>query len=299
MTLLDGFLDYIAREKRLTDNTVEAYRGDLGAFFGFMHDHFGEPLGVRALADLQARDIRAFLAKRRRDGLSDASIARVLSAIKSFYHWLDRLHGIENAEIGFLTGPRRTRSLPRPVSETGAKDLIEHAETLQDEPWIALRDVAALTLMYGAGLRISEALGLEGHEACPAPVILRVRGKGGKLRSVPLIDKVRGTLDEYARACPYKIGQGTPFFYGARGKALQPAIIRKQVQVLRGALGLPDSATPHALRHSFATHLLSHGADLRSIQSLLGHASLSTTQIYTEVDAQQLRKVHASAHPRG
>ena len=295
---MNAFLDYAAREKRLADNTIEAYRGDLSEFFGFLHTHLGGAPGMRDFADLQARDIRAFLAHRRRDGLSDASIARLLSAIKSLFAWLDRAHGVDNPEIAFLRGPKRPARLPRPVSETAAVDIIETAESLQDEPWIAARDVAALTLLYGAGLRISEALELPGNVAS-APDVLRIKGKGGKVRLVPLIPAVRAAMADYAKLCPYTMSETSPFFYGARGKQLQPAVLRRQVQILRGALGLPETATPHALRHSFATHLLAHGADLRSIQTLLGHASLSTTQVYTGVEAGHLRKVHASAHPRG
>lgn len=298
MDLLNAFLDYAQDEKRLAKNTVDAYRGDLTEFFGFLTGHLGKPPGMKAFSNLQARDVRAFLARRRRESLSDASIARLLSAIKSFYHWLDRMHGVENPEIGFLTGPKRPARLPRPVSQVAAKDLLETAETLQEEPWIAARDVAALTLMYGSGLRISEALGLPGTVS-PAPDRLRIKGKGGKVRLVPLIPAVRVAMDEYAALCPYRMARDTPFFYGLRGKVLQAPVLRKQVQILRGALGLPETATPHALRHSFATHLLANGADLRSIQALLGHASLSTTQVYTGVEAGHLRKVHASAHPRG
>lgn len=298
MDLLSAFLDYSEHEKRLADNSVDAYRADLSEFFGFLRGHLECELGTRAFSELQASDIRAFLAHRRREGLADASIARLLSAIKSFYRWLDRIHGVENPDIAFITGPRRPARLPRPVSENAAIDMIETAETLQDEPWIAARDVAALTLLYGAGLRISEALDLPGTVS-PAPLRLRITGKGGKVRLVPLIPTVRAAMDEYARLCPYRHGRDGPFFYGARGKQLQPAVLRRQVQILRGALGLPDTATPHALRHSFATHLLAHGADLRSIQTLLGHANLSTTQVYTGVEAGRLRKIHASAHPRG
>lgn len=298
MALLDGFLDYVEREQRLADNTVEAYRSDLSEFMGFLRGHLEAEPGMRAFAELQARDVRAFLAHRRRDGLADASIARLLSAIKSFYRWLDRCHGVENPEIAFLTGPKRGQRLPRPVSETAAKDMLDQAELIQAEPWIAARDVAALSLMYGAGLRISEVLDLPG-EVKAAPERLRIKGKGGKVRIVPIIPAVREAIIEYARLCPYSLSVRTPLFYGARGKRLQAPILRKQVQILRGALGLTDSATPHALRHSFATHLLAHGADLRAIQTLLGHSSLSTTQVYTGVEAGHLRKVHASAHPRG
>ncbi|MEP1145143.1 MAG: tyrosine recombinase XerC [Henriciella sp.] len=298
MTLIDGFLDFIQREQRLAENTVEAYRSDLSEFIGFLRGHIEAEPGMRALSELQARDIRAFLAARRRDGLADASIARLLSAIKSFYRWLDRAHGVENPEIAFLSGPKRGQRLPRPVSETAAKDMLEQAELIQEEPWIAARDVAALSLMYGAGLRISETLDLAG-DVKAAPERLRIKGKGGKVRIVPIIPAVRDAIRVYADLCPYSMNATTPFFYGARGKRLQAPILRKQVQILRGALGLTDTATPHALRHSFATHLLAHGADLRAIQTLLGHASLSTTQVYTGVEAGHLRKVHANAHPRG
>ncbi|MFN3213092.1 MAG: tyrosine recombinase XerC [Henriciella sp.] len=298
MTLIDGFLDFIEREQRLAANTVEAYRSDLDEFMGFLRGHLGAEPGMRAFAELQARDIRSFLAARRRDGLADASIARLLSAIKSLYRWLDRAHGVENPEIAFLSGPKRGQRLPRPISEVAAKDMLDQAELIQEEPWVAARDVAALSLMYGAGLRISEVLDLAG-DVKNAPERLRIKGKGGKVRIVPIIPVVRDAILSYASLCPYALNAQTPLFYGARGKRLQAPILRKQVQILRGALGLTESATPHALRHSFATHLLAHGADLRAIQTLLGHASLSTTQVYTGVEAGHLRKVHASAHPRG
>ena len=298
MEILSAFLEHIARERRLAGNTIEAYGHDIHAFFDFLEDHLGETITIKAFRELQAGDIRAFLARRRRDGLSDASIARVLSAIKTFYRWLDTHHGIDNPAIAFLQGPKRKARLPRPVSVMAARDMIETAEAFAEEPWVAARDAAVLTLLYGAGLRISEALYLNG-DMSPAPARLRILGKGGKVRIVPLIPVVREAIDEYARLCPYRLTGETPLFYGARGKRLQPAIVQRGVQVLRGALSLPETATPHALRHAFATHLLSHGADLRAIQTLLGHASLSTTQVYTGVDSERLRAVHASAHPRG
>ena len=298
MEILSAFLDHIARERRLAANTVEAYGHDLRSFFDFLEDHLGEPVAIKAFRHLHASDIRAFLAKRRREGLSDTSVARVLSAIKTFYHWLDDHHGMENPEIAFLKGPKRQSRLPRPVSVAAARDMIETVEASGVEPWVAARDAAVLTLLYGAGLRISEALDLNG-DTVPAPERLRIVGKGGKVRLVPLIPAVRRAIDEYARLCPYRLTGETPLFYGVRGKRLQPAIVQRGVQVLRGALGLPETATPHALRHAFATHLLSAGADLRAIQTLLGHASLSTTQVYTGVDSERLRAVHAGAHPRG
>lgn len=298
MEILSAFLDHIARERRLAANTVEAYGHDLRSFFDFLEDHLGEPVAIKAFRHLHASDIRAFLARRRREGLSDTSVARVLSAIKTFYHWLDDHHGMENPEIAFLKGPKRQSRLPRPVSVAAARDMIETVEASGVEPWVAARDAAVLTLLYGAGLRISEALDLNG-DMVPAPERLRIVGKGGKVRLVPLIPAVQRAIDEYARLCPYRLTGETPLFYGVRGKRLQPATVQRGVQVLRGALGLPETATPHALRHAFATHLLSAGADLRAIQTLLGHASLSTTQVYTGVDSERLRAVHAGAHPRG
>ncbi|MEC7291051.1 MAG: site-specific integrase, partial [Pseudomonadota bacterium] len=246
MSLLDGFLDYIQREQRLAENTVEAYRSDLAEFMGFLRGHLDSEPGMRAFAELQARDIRAFLAHRRREGLADASIARLLSAIKSFYRWLDRSHGVENPEIAFLTGPKRGQRLPRPVSETAAKDMLEQAEIIQEEPWIAARDVAALSLMYGAGLRISETLNLAG-DVKAAPSRLRIKGKGGKVRIVPLIPALQDAITDYARLCPYALNAKTPLFYGARGKRLQAPVLRKQVQILRGALGLLLGAAPSHL----------------------------------------------------
>jgi integrase/recombinase XerC len=242
--------------------------------------------------------VRSFLAQRRRDGLSDASIARLLSSIKALYRWLGRTYDIENAEIAYLQGPKRPQRLPRPVSIEAAKDLIEEAGTDPDsEAWINARDAAVLSLLYGAGLRISEALSLTGGDI-PAPERLRIAGKGGKVRIVPLIPVVRKAVDTYASLCPYNLGRNDALFRGAKGGALNPRLIQGLVQKLRAVLGLPDTATPHALRHAFATHLLAAGADLRAIQTLLGHASLSTTQVYTGVDAERLRDVHAAAHPR-
>ncbi len=298
MDMLAEFTTYLARERRLASNTVEAYQSDIAGFFGFLQLHRGEEPTIAVLGSLKARDIRAHLAQRRRDGLSDASIARLMSSIKALYRWLGRAHDLQNAEIAYLQGPKRSQRLPRPVSIEAARDLIEEAETDPDaEPWINARDAAVLSLLYGGGLRISEALSLTGADV-PAPERLRVVGKGGKVRIVPLIPAVRDAIADYARVCPYQLSRGAALFRGAKGGALNPRIIQGLVQKLRGVLGLPDTATPHALRHAFATHLLAAGADLRAIQTLLGHASLSTTQVYTAVDASRLREVHAAAHPR-
>ena len=282
----------------MASRTVEAYGSDLAGFLGFVTGHTGEVPSPKHLAKLKARDIRAFLAARRNEGLSDASIARLLSSIKALYRWLDRAHGLPNAEVDYLQGPPRPKRLPRPVSVPAAKDMIETAEHMGNETWIGARDAAVLSLLYGAGLRISEALSLTGGDL-PAPERLRVKGKGGKVRLVPLIPAVREAIGAYVDACPFVLTRSNALFRGVKGGPLNPRMVQRAVQQLRGALGLPETATPHALRHAFATHLLAEGADLRAIQTLLGHASLSTTQVYTGVDSARLRKVYAEAHPRG
>lgn len=297
MRLIHAFLDHIEDERRLSENTVEAYEQDLVRFHCFLSKRFGKPPTLRQFESLKARDVRSFLAARREDGLSDASIARLLSAIKSFYRWLGAAHDVENAEIGYLQGPKRAQRLPRPVSAPAALDLIAEAEGAAAEPWVGARDAAVLTLLYGAGLRISEALSLTGADA-PAPERLRIKGKGNKVRIVPLLPIVRKAINDYASMTPYVPGKTQALFRGVKGRPLGARAVQALVQRLRGALGLPDTATPHALRHAFATHLLSNGGDLRSIQTLLGHASLSTTQVYTAVDSTHLRRTVNAAHPR-
>lgn len=298
MHLIAAFLSHLRNERRLADNTVIAYGNDLSAFFGFLSQHLGGEPTPRCLAALSARDVRAYLARRRRDGLADTSIARNLSAIKALLRWVERTYGLANAEIGYLEGPKRPRRLPRPVSAPAAREMIDAAQADGAEPWIGARDAAVLSLLYGAGLRISEALSLTGADL-PIPERLRIRGKGGKVRVIPLLPAVREAINAYAAACPYALTRSGPLFRGAKGGALHPRIVQGEVQRLRGALGLPDTATPHALRHAFATHLLAGGGDLRAIQTLLGHASLSTTQVYTGVDEVRLARVVGEAHPRG
>ncbi|MEO1405234.1 MAG: tyrosine recombinase XerC [Pseudomonadota bacterium] len=299
MDFLPAFLAHLRDERRMATKTVEAYGTDLAGFFGFVAGHTERAVTPKSLSQLGARDVRAYLASRRRDGLADASIARLLSSIKALYRWLDRAHGLANAEIDYLRGPKRPARLPRPVSVDAAKDMIETAEDDPDKaPWVGARDAAVLSLLYGTGLRISEALGLSGADA-PLGDRLRIKGKGGKVRILPIIPAVRDAVAEYQRLCPYELKPKDALFRGVKGGPLNPRLVQGLVQNLRGQLGLPQTATPHALRHAFATHLLANGADLRSIQTLLGHASLSTTQIYTGVDAARLKDVHAAAHPRG
>lgn len=299
MDILPAYVAHIRDERRMAAHTVEAYTSDLASFLGFIAGHTARAPTPKSLAALKAQDIRAYLATRRRDGVSDTSIARALSSIKALYRWLDRAHGLPNAEIHYLQGPKRAARLPRPVSVDVAKEMIALADEDPDKaPWVGARDAAVLSLLYGVGLRISEALSITGKDL-PLGDRIRITGKGGKVRILPVIPAVREAVAEYAELCPYDLPRHQPIFRGEKGKPLNPRIIQGVVQNLRGQLGLPTTATPHALRHAFATHLLANGADLRAIQTLLGHASLSTTQVYTGVDAVRLKKVHAAAHPRG
>lgn len=298
--ILGNFISHLADERQLSEKTVSAYAADISRFFGFLTEHQGHGPTLPALAALAPRDFRAYLAYRRSGNapLGSRSMARLLSALRTFYRFLDERYGVSNSALNLISAPRRGRSLPKPLTVSGAKTLLSEAATDPDiAPWVAARDTAVLTLLYGAGLRISEALSLTANDM-PLGAALTIKGKGAKERRLPILPVIKQSLDTYVRLCPFALTGDDPVFRGVRGKALQPAIIQRRVQHLRNALGLPDSATPHALRHSFATHLLAGGGDLRSIQDLLGHASLSTTQIYADVDASRLLSVHAKAHPR-
>jgi len=289
------FLNHLAGERRLSPKTVDAYGRDIGDFQSFLSRHLGKPAGLRALAALAATDFRAYLAHRRSGGLGSASIQRLLSALRTFFRYIERRWDVANSAIALIKGPRAKRPAPKALSVDGAKDLV-HAGT-QSGSWVEARNSAVLSLAYGAGLRISEILSLTTDALTLGDTIMIV-GKGGKSRLVPILPAVREAVAHYARLCPHDLEPGSPLFRGVRGGPLGPRTVQAEVQRLRGALGLPETATPHALRHSFATHLLANGGDLRTIQQLLGHASLSTTQRYTDVDAERLRKVHAAAHPR-
>ena len=291
------FLQHLAGERRLSEKTVEAYGRDIRDFQTFILRHVDEPAGLRTLASLRAADFRAYLAFRRDGGLGSASVQRLLSALRTFYRYLERRWGVANSEIALIKGPRSKRPVPKALSVEGAKDLVEAGSMDTSEPWVEARNSAVLSLAYGAGLRISEALGLT-SDVLPLGDSLVIKGKGGKSRLVPLPPAVRDAVHHYADLVPHTLSKGSPLFRGVRGGALHPRIIQGEVQKLRAYLGLPESATPHALRHSFATHLLAGGGDLRTIQQLLGHASLSTTQRYTDVDAAHLKAVHKAAHPR-
>jgi len=297
---LTAWLDYLAHERRASPRTVRAYGDGVAAYLNFLERHRGERLSVAGLADVSTGDVRAYLAFRRagEHPLSPRSVSQALSAIRAFHRWIDRRLGVANPALALVRGPRLSAGVPRPVSEDQARGLIEDAATDPDRAdWEVARDEALLTLLWGCGLRISEALSLTGADA-PLADSLRITGKGGKTRMVPVLPAVRAAVDIYMQSLGGgKPGPGEPLFRAVRGGAYSPRHAQALMQKLRGRLGLPASATPHALRHSFATHLLGAGADLRSIQELLGHASLSTTQRYADVDAAALLAVYAKAHP--
>ena len=290
---------WLADERRLSPHTVAAYGRDVAVFCDFLGGHFGGPPGLSDLAQLAPKDVRAFLAARRGAGRAGVTLARGLSALRSFFGFLDRTGVLSNHALQSVRAPRRPHSVPRPLSERAARATLAAVGELATTAWVARRDVALLTLLYGCGLRISEALGLDRGEAPgPGQGSLRVRGKGGKERLVPLLPVVCEAIAAYLEACPTPLKPRDPLFVGLRGRRLNAGVVQATMRRLRPGLNLPDSATPHALRHSFATHLLAAGGDLRTIQELLGHASLSSTQTYTEVDAARLLRVHREAHPR-
>src|SRR5215469_7293629 len=293
---IDDWRNWLASERRAAPLSLAAYEHDLLAFLAFLAEHLGAPPSLSALRDLGRGDLRAWLAERAGAGLKASSTARALSVIRGFFRFLSRRGLIENAAVLALRNPKLEKSVPKALSEAEAMDALTNIGELAVEPWIAKRDAALLTLLYGCGLRPGEALSLTRADVKAARSgRLTVTGKGRKQRIVPVLAIVAAALDDYLAASPFK---GDPLFLGARGGPLNPRIVQGRLQHLRLLLGLPATATPHALRHSFATHLLAGGGDLRAIQELLGHASLSTTQRYTEVDAAGLLAVYEQAHPR-
>ena len=296
------WLGHLSAERRMSDKTVEAYERDVRQFLVFMAEHLGGAPNLAELAKLTPQDVRAFMAARRADGIGGRSLMRMLAGIRSFARFLER-NG--KGKVGALTAvraPKVPKTLPKPLQIAAAKQVADADIRAGEarEQWLLVRDAAVFALLYGSGLRISEALGLVRGDM-PAPGqgdAITVTGKGNKQRMVPLLPQVSQLIADYVSLCPYDLPAAGPLFIGARGKRLSPRIVQLVMERLRGALGLPDSATPHALRHSFATHLLARGGDLRAIQELLGHASLSTTQIYTAVDTDRLLEVYRSAHPR-
>lgn len=296
--LLERWLSNLTALRGASDKTIAAYRHDVAGFLGFISGHTGQQISLRLLETLGITDMRAWMSATRNDGQSPRSLARGLSAVKSFYRWLVEAEGIEATAVLATRAPKFKKPLPRPIARVAAKDVIDTVQMQSAVGWIAARDVAVVTLLYGCGLRISEALSLTQADA-PLPEVLRIKGKGGKERIVPVLPAAKSAVDTYIDQCPYGKVPHDPLFFGARGGVLNARMIQKVMEQARMQLGLPSSATPHALRHSFATHLLEAGGDLRSIQELLGHASLSTTQAYTAVDQARLMDVYRKTHPKG
>ena len=293
---LQRFLDHKRALDAASPHTIAAYARDVGRFLHFIALHRGGAEGTKALAAIAQTDMRAWMAAERGRGLQARSLARALSAVKSFTNWLADRDNLDTTAILATRGPKYRRKLPRPLTQDAARDVLSDVGSHPDA-WIAARDQAVVTLLYGLGLRISEALSLTGADL-PLPQTLRITGKGQKTRLVPVLPLAAQAVARYAALCPYPLERDQPLFKGARGGPLNPRAIQLAMEQVRARLGLPATATPHALRHSFATHLLSAGGDLRSIQELLGHASLSTTQTYTAVDAARLMQVYEAAHPR-
>jgi integrase/recombinase XerC len=293
------WLNSLARERRLAALTVEAYERDTRQFLQFLTGHLGCPPGISDVAALRPADLRSFLAHRRNGGAGARSLGRGLAGIRSLLRFLEKRGLVNAAGATALRAPRQPKSLPKPLTAQDARRVVSSGEQLAEEPWIAARNAAVLTLLYGCGLRISEALGLKGGDLVSArDTVLRVIGKGGKTRLVPVLPAGFEAVARYRHLCPFHLPADGVLFRGARGGPLDPAIVQREMRRLRSALDLPDTATPHALRHSFATHLLGRGGDLRAIQELLGHSSLSTTQIYTGVDTARLLEAYDAAHPR-
>ncbi len=294
---LDDWLVTKHALENISDHTISAYRADVTVYFEFLSQHLGQSIGVAPLANVGTRDMRAFMAHERRRGVGARSLARELSAIKSFYRWLAEREGFDATAVLTTRAPKFEKPLPRPLDIDAAQSMIETVEHQSVRPWVGLRDVAVVTLLYGCGLRISEALGLTGADH-PLPDTLRILGKGNKERIVPVLPAAKQAVADYVAACPFKPTAETPLFFGVRGGAMGARAAQRSVAAARMQLGLPKSATPHAMRHSFATHLLNAGGDLRAIQELLGHASLATTQTYTAVDTARLMEVYNKTHPR-
>jgi integrase/recombinase XerC len=294
---LDDWLARLSALKDASPHTLGAYQSDVLGFLAFLSNHRGgDGRGLKGVAETTVSEMRAYAAHERGRGVSARSLARSLSAVKGFARHVAETTGDEATAVLAARAPKFQRKLPRPVEATAARAVLETVGLQSAEPWIAARDQAVVTLLYGCGLRISEALGLTGADL-PLGEVIRITGKGGKERIVPVIPAARSAVQAYARLCPIDLGSG-PLFIGARGGPLSPRVIQKVMEQTRMQLGLPATATPHALRHSFATHLLAAGGDLRAIQELLGHASLSTTQAYTAVDTARLMEVYQAAHPR-
>ena len=294
---LAKWLDHCRALGGASDNTIKAYQSDVIGFLAFMTQHHGDAHGLGPVSKITVSDMRSWMASERARGVGARSLARSLSVVKTFYRWLSDREGFQAAAVLSTRSPKFTKKLPRPLAIGAAAAMIETVELQARHGWVAARDVAVVTLLYGCGLRISEALGLTGADV-PLPPVMRIKGKGGKERIVPVIEAARDAVDAYLKLSPHPVEPNDPLFHGARGGALNPRMVQKVMEKSRLQLGLPATATPHAMRHSFATHLLTAGGDLRAIQELLGHASLSTTQAYTAVDTAHLMDVYNRTHPK-
>lgn len=292
---------WLESERRASSHTADAYQRDLATFFVFLSDHLGVEPSLNDLQTLTPADFRSYLARRAAEGLARTSVARAMSTLRNFFRYLDRAGKVHNPAINAVRTPKTPSSIPKALTPEDALAAVKTAGELQDEPWLAKRDMAIMLLLYGCGLRISEALNLNGGDVGTDQTTegtLRIVGKGNKERIVPVLPIVAQAIVAYRDSCPHAITVDDPLFVGSRGARLNPGVVQRQVRKIRALLGLSDSATPHAFRHSFATHLLAKGGDLRTIQELLGHASLSTTQRYTAVDEEKLKAVYEDAHPR-
>lgn len=296
---LNEWQSHLRVEKNVSRHTLRAYTSDVGHFVDFMNKHLGKPPALADVSDAGIRDFRAWLSRKAMDGAGNASRARSLSGLKNFLHWLDKNGILHNAGIKGIRSPKLPHKLPRPLYEGQAMSVVESAGFLAVQSWTGQRDQALFALLYGCGLRIDEALSLNVRDWDENGDFLRVTGKGRKERQVPVLSIVQALMAQYRAACPYAEDKDRALFLGTRGERLNQGVAQRSMRELRVALGLPETATPHALRHSFATHLLQNGANLREIQELLGHASLSTTQRYTEINGEELMRVYKSAHPRG
>lgn len=292
--LIAQWQSWLLNERRYSPHTLDAYSRDLSGFFDFAAEHLGKVPETADLAKLEVRDFRAYLSQRAARHIDKSSLARELSTLKNFFKWLARYDILRNPALSVIRTPRRAKVLPKALEVNDTFNVIDEAQNLASNSWKGLRDTAIFTLLYGCGLRISEALSLNVGDIGNND-FLRIKGKGNKERIVPLLPVVVENINKYLAECPYQPKQGEPLFLGARGDRLVPRIIQRQMQKIRAYLGLPDNLTPHALRHSFATHLLAEGTDLRSIQELLGHASLTTTQRYTDVQIETLKKEYDKA----
>lgn len=291
------WLSWLKSEKRASRNTLDAYGRDLAIFLSFLADHLGKPAALSDLGDLKPFDLRAFLARRNQEKIGRTTQARELSALRGFFRHLDRKGLVHNPAIKAIRSPRLPKSVPKALSQDDALATLDAARDIDQPAWMTARDQALFALMYGAGLRLAETLSLTRADL-PLGEAMAITGKGGKTRIVPILPLVAKAVADYAAACPFQGEAASPLFVGARGGPLNPGVVQRQMRRVRALLGLPESATPHALRHSFATHLLGSGGDLRTIQELLGHASLSTTQRYTAVDEAGLMRAFNAAHPR-